>query len=290
MARLPPAPVPVDCHWPLTTRGHHHNQPPPPPAPHDTAHGTPPIHWEALGRARLQPRMPTRIAAMSDCDGSPRRDDCHHRQSRSAPPSPQDLWGKPTRSARSGNSRRPQYRSGRRPCSPGRPPATLNRPPRTRRRLERTPPPPRPLLPPRRPQEGPGMRKGPWPPLQSATPRPAAHRRHGRRAPHGRLALCWAPPQPQREAGEAPSTGPTRSPATPTPAPPSRTPPKSAFPEGRPRPVPPPDAQAHAARHQAAAAAAARGRGGGGGHGGAGRGADGSRGRVTSGEGGQAAE
>ena len=59
--------------------------PPPPPrrAPHGTADGTALMHQEVVGRARLPPRMPTRVTVMADYDGSPQRDDRHHRRSRS---------------------------------------------------------------------------------------------------------------------------------------------------------------------------------------------------------------
>ena len=62
---------------------------PPPPllppcrAPHGTAHGTTLMHREVVGRVHLPPRMPTRITVMADSDGSPQRDDRHHRRSRS---------------------------------------------------------------------------------------------------------------------------------------------------------------------------------------------------------------
>ena len=50
---------------------------PPPPrrAPHGTANSTPLMHQEVVGRARLPPRMPTKITVMADSDGSPQRDD-----------------------------------------------------------------------------------------------------------------------------------------------------------------------------------------------------------------------
>ena len=70
-ARLPPASMPVDGHGPLTAQATTTTSPPPPWGLQDTAHSTPPMHWEALGQARLQPRMPTRITGMSDSDGCP---------------------------------------------------------------------------------------------------------------------------------------------------------------------------------------------------------------------------
>ena len=61
-----------------------------PPSPrralHGTAHGTTLMHREVVGRAHLPPRMPTRITVMADSDGSPKRDDRHHRRSRSGSP------------------------------------------------------------------------------------------------------------------------------------------------------------------------------------------------------------
>ena len=44
------------------------------------------MHQEVVGRARLPPRMPTRITVMADSDGSPARSDRHHRRSRSRSP------------------------------------------------------------------------------------------------------------------------------------------------------------------------------------------------------------
>ena len=44
------------------------------------------MHQEVVGGARLPPRMPTRITVMADSDGSPQRDDRHHRRSRSRSP------------------------------------------------------------------------------------------------------------------------------------------------------------------------------------------------------------
>ena len=71
--------------------------PPPPPlpprrAPHGTAHGTALMHQEVVGRARLPPRLPTRVTLMADSDGSPQRDDRHHRRSRSRSPVSSPEW------------------------------------------------------------------------------------------------------------------------------------------------------------------------------------------------------
>ena len=44
------------------------------------------MHQEVVGRARLPPRMPTRITVMADSDGSPQRDDRHHCWSHSRSP------------------------------------------------------------------------------------------------------------------------------------------------------------------------------------------------------------
>ena len=68
--------------------------PPPPPrrAPHGTAHGTALMHQEVVGRARLPPRMPTRVTVMADSDGSLGRDDRHHRRSRSRSPVSSPEW------------------------------------------------------------------------------------------------------------------------------------------------------------------------------------------------------
>ena len=43
-------------------------------------------HWEVVGQARLQPRTPHRVVALSDSDGSLQQDDRHHRRSRSCSP------------------------------------------------------------------------------------------------------------------------------------------------------------------------------------------------------------
>ena len=53
---------------------------------HSTAHGTTQMHQEVVERAHLPARMPTRIRVMLDSDGSPQRDDRHHRRSRSCSP------------------------------------------------------------------------------------------------------------------------------------------------------------------------------------------------------------
>ena len=87
---------PPQCRWMATgPRPHEANAtaglPSPPPLPpaehwHSTAHGTPQMHQAVEKRARLPPRMPTRITVMSDSNGSPQRDDRHHRRSRSRSP------------------------------------------------------------------------------------------------------------------------------------------------------------------------------------------------------------
>ena len=99
VAPPPPLPMPMDCRRPPAVRGCRHNRPPtpspPPPrkAPHGTAHGTALMHQEVVGRARLPPRMPTRITVMADSDGSPQRDDRHHRRSRSRSPASPEWTG-----------------------------------------------------------------------------------------------------------------------------------------------------------------------------------------------------
>ena len=60
--------------------------PPPRRALHGTAHGTTLMHREVVGRAHLPPRMPNRIRVMADSNGSPQRDDRHHRRSRPRSP------------------------------------------------------------------------------------------------------------------------------------------------------------------------------------------------------------
>ena len=175
-----------------------------------------------MERTHLPPRMPTRITVMSDYDGSPQRDDRHHRQSRSSSPSPRDTRRGPSRSVRSGGWRRPWSRSGQRPGSPGRPPATTSCWRRSPRLPKRPPPPLRPQPLPSRFRRGPVVHRELRPrPRQAAprprpiTPRPLACRRRGGRARRGPQAPRRGPPQPQRGAGRAPSTAPTQTPATP---------------------------------------------------------------------------
>ena len=94
VAPPPPPPMPMDGRWPapagLTPQPAPHPLPPSPPpprrAPHGTAHGTALMHQEVVGRAHLPSRMPTRVTVMADSDGSPKRDDRHHRRSRSRSP------------------------------------------------------------------------------------------------------------------------------------------------------------------------------------------------------------
>ena len=50
------------------------------------------MHQEVVGRARLPPRMPTRVTVMADSDGSPQRDDRHHRRSPSRSPASSPEW------------------------------------------------------------------------------------------------------------------------------------------------------------------------------------------------------
>ena len=95
MACPPPAPMSLDDHWPLTTRGYNHD-PPPPPAPHGNAprHATNAL--EIVGQAHLTPRTPDRLAAMSDSHASCQRDNRLHRRSRSrSPVSPGCAGGTP---------------------------------------------------------------------------------------------------------------------------------------------------------------------------------------------------
>ena len=88
--------LPSQCRWMATgprPYGADATAGPPPPTPlpprralHSTAHGTTLMHREVVGRAHLPLRMPTRTTVMSNSDGSPQRDDRHHRQSRSRSP------------------------------------------------------------------------------------------------------------------------------------------------------------------------------------------------------------
>ena len=92
--------LPSQCRWmtagPRPCEADATAGPPPPPprrAPHGTAHGTALMHQEVVGRALLPPRMPTRITVMADSDGSPQRDDRHHRRSRSRSPASPEWTG-----------------------------------------------------------------------------------------------------------------------------------------------------------------------------------------------------
>ena len=85
--------LPSQCRWMAAGPRQHATagpSPPPPPPPrralHGTAHGTTLMHRELVGRAHLPPRMPTRLTVMADSDGSPQRDDRHHRRSLSRSP------------------------------------------------------------------------------------------------------------------------------------------------------------------------------------------------------------
>ena len=82
--------VPAQCRWMAAgprPHGAGATAPPPPcEALHSTAHDTTQMHKEVVERARLPPRMPTRITVMSDAEGSPQQDDRHHRRSRSRSP------------------------------------------------------------------------------------------------------------------------------------------------------------------------------------------------------------
>ena len=51
------------------------------------------MHQEVVGRARLPSRMPTTITVMADSNGSPQRDDRHHRRSRSRSPASPEWTG-----------------------------------------------------------------------------------------------------------------------------------------------------------------------------------------------------
>ena len=95
--------LPSQCRWMAigprpcgadATAGPPPSPPPPPPrrAPHGTAHGTALMHQEVVGGAHLPPRMPTRVTVMADSDGSPQRDDRHHRRSRSRSPVSSPEW------------------------------------------------------------------------------------------------------------------------------------------------------------------------------------------------------
>ena len=156
------------------------------------------MHQEVVGRARLPPRMPTRVTVMADSDGSLGRDDRHHRRSRSrSPVSLQSGRGRPSRSARSGGWRRRRWSDRR--CRPG----NLGQPRRPPPPPKRPAPPPRPALTRRRRRP---RRATPRP-----RPRPPAHRRQGgqrrrasraqeglRRALHGPWAPRRRPPRQQR--------------------------------------------------------------------------------------------
>ena len=264
--------LPTQCRWIATgPRPHGANAtagrpfPPPPPceALHSTAIGTTQIHREVVKRAHLPPRMPARITVMSDSDGSPQRDDSHHRRSRSRSPFSPGYAGE--------SLAEPEERRLAEAAVPVGPPAGQPRAasadtgPSTRgpAPAEETAPAAQAASTAAPPPEGaPGAQgagtaapaslaaartAAPWRAASArggpgAGPRGLAGSRRSRRGwrggctrsrdrggPGGRAAPRRGPPQPQRRAGRAPSTAPTQTPATPAPAPPSRTPPRPPF-------------------------------------------------------------
>ena len=151
VARPPRAPVPADGHRPMTTRGYDHDSPPHP-APHNTTHGTGPMHWDVVGQDHLQARTPARVAQFQTPMPPPSGTTATTAGPAPAPRSPQNARGRPPQSGRSGGWRRPRFRSGRQLVSPKRPRATPNRQAPNLCRPVRPPQPPRRLpLPPDRP-------------------------------------------------------------------------------------------------------------------------------------------
>ena len=235
---------------------------------------------------------------MLDSDGSPQRDDRHHRRSRSCSPVSPGWAGETT-------AKREEWQLAE-AAVPVWPPAEQPRAAPD----DPEPPAPEPVpakeaapaaqdaAPAALPLRGALDVQEPQPLPRRATPWPLARHRRGGQALRGPWAPPRGPPQPQRKAGRAPSTAATPSPATPTLTPQRLYTPKAAFPEGRPRPVNPlmpkrtppgitlPQLQRRLVqeggdRDRAGRAAS---------HGGAGRGADGDRGRLVRGGGGQAPE
>ena len=142
-----------------------------------------------------------------------------------APPSPQGVWGKPPRSARSSSWQRPQHQSGRQPSSPRRPPTTPNRRPRSQCRPGR-PPRPRRLCSRRpAPERNPGCARsrGCRPGLPCHGSWHAAGPREGGAEGREGAKYC-AHTNPSHTITSAPKP----------------YPPKADFPEGRPQPVRPP--------------------------------------------------
>ena len=175
---------------------------------------------------------------MSDSDGSPQRDDRHHRQSSSRSPVSPGCAGE-TPAEREERHLEDDRGTGwvAGPRSHRRPPATTSRWPQTRCQQGRLPPPPTSLLLPPRPREGPRMHKGPRPPLLPATPPPPAQSRHGGRAPRGAL------PETATAAAESRESAKYRAHIKPSQThtvPRKANPPKAACPKGGPRPVSPP--------------------------------------------------
>ena len=177
VAPPPPLPMPMDGRGPPPVRGWCHSRPPtpspPPPrrAPHGTAHGTALMHQEVVGRSHLPPCMPTRITVMADSNGSPNRDDRHHRRSRSrSPVSPEWTGETPTE--------REERRLAEAAVLVGLPPPTQEPEP-----AEVTAPAAQAASLPPRPGRGPQPRRKRRPQPQRATPRPRprppARRRHG---------------------------------------------------------------------------------------------------------------
>ena len=196
-----------------TTRS---SPPPPPPAPHRTAHVTPSIHWEVVGRACLQPGMLTRITAMSDSDGPPQRDNRHHRRSRPRfPVSPRCTGETP--------AEREERLLAQAAVPVGLPAEQPKAAPYDTEPLAPEPAPAGEAAPAAQaaapaapPPGGPRMRKGPQPPPLPAAPRPLGRRRRNEQALRGPRVHSRGPARARRKARRAPSTAPTPSPATPT--------------------------------------------------------------------------
>ena len=147
----------------------------------------------------------------------------------SAPPSPRDVRGEPSWSARSGGWRRQQSPSVRQLGSPGQPPLTTGSRPRGLRQPRRPPQLPRQQALPPRPGRGPKVHRGPRPRPQQAAPRPRprplARRQRGEWPRRRPLAPRRGLPRPQRGAGKVHKelrprprrAAPTPRPATPQP-------------------------------------------------------------------------
>ena len=172
-----------------------------------------------VGRARLQPRTPDGVAAMSDSDGSAQRDDRHRRQSRFCSPVSRGCAGEIPADREEQRLAEAAVAVWPRAGQPQAAPSNLE--------LLGPEPVPAGEAAPAAEDAGGAPDAPPDRPHGAATAAPGRSRRSpryaagragpARRGPMSlRRASLQGPPRPQRRAGRAPSTASTRSPATPT--------------------------------------------------------------------------